>query len=899
MMTSKPLLGVLSCFLAVLVAAFVFPVSAVSADNWTQIAKDGLGTPEHMQMLPGAVYEGRVYISANSFGAPIPSATWAYGPEGFRLSNGDGFGNPDNTMAYAFEVFEGSMYACTANFTAGAELWCLDDTTWSRVAAGGFGNPDNVMAFPMGTAGGKLVVGTVNYSTGCELFTFDGNAVKKIAAGGFGNPNNTDTSARVDSSAGRMLLATCNEADGLEVFSFDGTRLRKIAGGGIDDPDNIDCKVISYDPLEGAFYLGTTNFATGGEVWKYSGGKLSQVGSDGLGDPGNQAAYPFFTGGTVYVSTAWNGGAPPAGTGKVYKKTGENSFEKVAEDGFGDPNNIQCFAISSYDGYLYAGTVNMNGGQVWRSEVPPTLLEVSPVMTYGAAGAAIPAGSNVELAGFDFHNQRGEGKVLIDGHEAEVLSWSDSSITAEIPGAAEAGEARVVTSGGESNAVDFELTLPETWYFAEGTTRDNDTDGSYDTYLCIQNPNDSAVNVDVTFLKEGADVKVPTVGMAPDSRATINARDFLGSDVDASAVVEGSAPIVAERPMYFDYRNKWPGGHVVMGVPRPRDTWYFAEGTTRDDPEDGAFEEWLSILNPGREAAAVTVTYMLAEGEPVSSELTVGAGDRATVDVNLEVGAGQDVSIMVESSRPVVAERPMYFDYHSTWRGGHAISGVSEPDTLFYFAEGTTRDNPHDGSFQEWVCLQNPGDEDARVSLTYMLDPDGTRTQEIAVPAASRRTVDVAAFLGENVDSSLEVKSDRPIVAERPMYFSYRLMWDGGHDVAGCGAPRRNWFFAEGTTRDNPEDGVFHEYICIQNPGQKEATVVIDYLFGETGHGPDEMTIPARSRRTVNVAERVGINRDIAGVMISADANVVCERAIYFDYHMKWQGGHCSMGYGL
>jgi hypothetical protein len=59
------------------------------------------------------------------------------------------------------------------------------------------------------------------------------------------------------------------------------------------------------------------------------------------------------------------------------------------------------------------------------------------------------------------------------------------------------------------------------------------------------------------------------------------------------------------------------------------------------------------------------------------------------------------------------------------------------------------------------------------------------------------------------------------------------------------------------------------------------------------------MTIPARSRRTVNVAERVGINRDIAGVMISADANVVCERAIYFDYHMKWQGGHCSMGYGL
>ena len=36
-------------------------------------------------------------------------------------------------------------------------------------------------------------------------------------------------------------------------------------------------------------------------------------------------------------------------------------------DGFGDNNNTQIWSISNFNGYIYAGTQNVNGAQIWRS----------------------------------------------------------------------------------------------------------------------------------------------------------------------------------------------------------------------------------------------------------------------------------------------------------------------------------------------------------------------------------------------------------------------------------------------------------------------------------------------------------------------------------------------------
>ena len=53
----------------------------------------------------------------------------------------------------------------------------------------------------------------------------------------------------------------------------------------------------------------------------------------------------------------------------------------------------------------------------------------------------------------------------------------------------------------------------------------------------------------------------------------------------------------------------------------------------------------------------------------------VAANKRYTRDVLADVGAGQDVSIRVESDQDIVAERPMYFNYHGWATGGHDTLG--------------------------------------------------------------------------------------------------------------------------------------------------------------------------------------------------------------------------------
>jgi len=98
-----------------------------------------------------------------------------------------------------------------------------------------------------------------------------------------------------------------------------------------------------------------------------------------------------------------------------------------------------------------------------------------------------------------------------------------------------------------------------------------------------------------------------------------------------------------------------------------------------------------------------------------------------------------------------------------------------------FFAEGYTG-----SGFEEWLCIQNPGDSRAEVSITYY--PEGGAPMEkdpFTVAAGSRFTVPVNADAGPDLAISAEVTADQAIIVERPMYFSYGPGWTGGHDVLG------------------------------------------------------------------------------------------------------------------
>ncbi len=125
--------------------------------------------------------------------------------------------------------------------------------------------------------------------------------------------------------------------------------------------------------------------------------------------------------------------------------------------------------------------------------------------------------------------------------------------------------------------------------------------------------------------------------------------------------------------MYFNYQGAWTGGHDVIGAVSPRDTFYFAEGYTGE----GAFDEYLCLMNPGDIPTTARVTFMFSDGTTQDKDVPVGKTTRATVKVNDIVGPNRDVSIKVTSDAPIVAERPMYFNYQGAWTGGHDVIGYA------------------------------------------------------------------------------------------------------------------------------------------------------------------------------------------------------------------------------
>ncbi|MDY6796924.1 MAG: PQQ-binding-like beta-propeller repeat protein [Actinomycetota bacterium] len=443
------------------------------------------------------------------------------------------------------------------------------------------------------------------------------------------------------------------------------------------------------------------------------------------------------------------------------------------------------------------------------------------------------------------------------------------------------------TADGRLYAYDEFVPSSYDWYFAEGYTGNN-----FEEWLTLANPgsgaDDDAV-VSVTYIFNGdRDPLTIDYPLPAGTRSTIDVKGTVGPDYEVSLEVVSDKPIVAERPIYFDYQglenHDWTGGHCVVGADEPLKTWYFAEGTTLD-----GFEEWLTLANTNDELATVEVTYLYGNGDPLHVEYYIPGNRRVTYSVNEEAGDDRDVSIVVDSNRPIVAERPMYFDYMgleaNSWTGGHCVMGAVETSRSWYFAEGYTGEG-----FEEWLTLANPNADDANVAVTYLYQGEEAATENYAVAANTRRTLSVNLEAGSGKDVSMVVESNQPILAERPMYFSYSGVWDGGSCVTGSPLPSNYWCLAEGYTAPS-----FDEYICISNPGKEKATVTVTPLFG--GEAGSDYEIEAGQRFTIDLESNTPVERAYS---VTSDRGVVVERSLYFDYmglgSHGWKGGHCTMG---
>ncbi|MBN1288443.1 MAG: hypothetical protein JXA49_02260, partial [Actinobacteria bacterium] len=301
------------------------------------------------------------------------------------------------------------------------------------------------------------------------------------------------------------------------------------------------------------------------------------------------------------------------------------------------------------------------------------------------------------------------------------------------------------------------------WFLAEGTTG-----YGFDTWVLVQNASSEPTVVNVVYYTPDGPIEKEPFTIQGKSRASVHAnQDVPGKDV--SIGVKATRPVVVERSMYWDDMR---GGHNSCATPDPASKWYLAEGSTMY-----GFDEWVTIGNPSSKNASVELDYITTGGIDSTIEVSVPAQSRRTVHVNEDIQVGE-ISVVVESSQPVVVERSMYWN-NGTGRAGHGALGATHPSLTHFLAEGCTANG-----FDQWVLIENPSKKDTTsVVLTYMTPNGLVSGPTISIKPMCRQSVNVNLDVPMS-DVSVKIEATSPVIVERAMYWAGK---GGGHNAMAVG----------------------------------------------------------------------------------------------------------------
>lgn len=289
-----------------------------------------------------------------------------------------------------------------------------------------------------------------------------------------------------------------------------------------------------------------------------------------------------------------------------------------------------------------------------------------------------------------------------------------------------------------------------------------------------------------------------------------------------------------------------------------RSRWYFPEGNVRD------YSERLVLYNPGSTPAEAAVGLLSAESTvPLVRSVTAPPEGHAELLINDILTGTESLSALVESSRPLIAERSMAFATDI-----NVNAGIPELSRIWYFAEGST-----DVPFETYLILFNPHSVDTTATLTYMKG-DGTTVESVKTIPAGQRLVVTASNDLVGVGFGTRIIADYPIAAERTMRFGPDRT--GMHMTPGTTRLSHTWYFAEGTT-----DYPFTMRLLALNPNDQPANTVITFMTPDGTSLKRQYAIPPTTRLVVDVNEVV----PALGVAtsITADRPLAVERALYFD----------------
>ncbi|MCG2795225.1 MAG: DUF4965 domain-containing protein [Actinomycetia bacterium] len=303
--------------------------------------------------------------------------------------------------------------------------------------------------------------------------------------------------------------------------------------------------------------------------------------------------------------------------------------------------------------------------------------------------------------------------------------------------------------------------------------------------------------------------------------------------------------------------------YVNSSIPDLSTDWYLAEGFTGRNETGGEFEEYVLIQNPEAGEAGIEVTFMLSGGETVERSYQLAPNSRFTITVD-DILPDAEVSTYIHSDRRVAVERAMYFNGR---RAGHNSIGVSAPSETWYLAEGYTAEH-----FDEYVLIQNPGEADAEVTVTFMVEGADNVTKEYSVGPHSRFTIHVDDIIpGHSV--STEIESTEPVVVERAQYLNYMT---AGHCSIGATSTSETWYLAEGYT-----DQGFEEWVLIQNPQDSYNNISVTFMENSGVNTVKDYRLPPESRFTILVDDILPSAE--VSVKVRSEHPVLVERAMYWN----------------
>jgi len=737
-----------------------------------------------------------------------------------------GFGSGLNTRASSMAVYNNGsgekLYVGTWNNAVGCGVYRYDGSAWTAVGTGGLGNTNNEEAYCMTVFKSKLYAGTINETDGCEVRRYDGGTTwTQVNLDGFGADLEGALSMAVydDGSGERLYVGTSWESTEFHLYSTaNGTNWKQETADGFTFPNNwsATCMAVYDDGSGEELYIGTRN-PNGCEVISYDGttATATQVGTLGLGNAGNDWSLSLAVfKGKLYAGTRT--GIDPKTGGEVRRYDGAPAWTRVNQEGFGlGYDNEEVSSLYVFRSRLYAGTLNYSGCLVYS--------------TNGTGGP--PYTWTLENAnGFGDANQDGARGMVIYDNDLYVGTWNKSSATGCSVYMTRGPSITSVSPGSEmqGQALDVSITGSNT-SFTGGTS--------------------------VAAFGSGITVNSTTVTDATHATANITISDNAATGARDVNVTTGS-----ETPKALS------GGFTVTEAVTP--TWFLAEGTTA-----WGFDCYITIENPNAEQLTADITYMTTAGEVDGGTIILPARSQTTVYPVQTLGE-QDFSTKVECNegKTIAVDRTMGWPPQGAGAGlagdKHGSIGVTAPATTWYLAEGSSA-----WGFECWHLIQNPNPTDANVTLTYMIEGADPVTVNKTVPANSRATYNMETEVGQ-VDASLKVKSDIPVIPERAMYKNNRQM---GHDSIGTTTPALNYYLAEGTTAWG-----FTTYVLIQNPQGSDTSVNVTYMTpsGAVPHPDNPIVMPPNSRNTIRVNDYL-TDSDFSTRVTGSQA-IIAERAMYW-----------------